>query len=180
MTKKSASGRKIKIGIDLDGVIIGKPFFMPKRLLEWLYCSHGNRQKKYRFPELKVEIWLRKLSHHPLLRPPLGKNLEAIKKLAKKKNVEIYIISGRYSFLKKRTQVWLEKNEINQLFQKIIINQQNQQPHIFKKEMVQKLKLDYFFDDDPIIINYLKEKIKGTKLFLVKNENLNFSHLLSS
>jgi len=163
--------KKIKIGVDLDGVIIGKPFFVPKDLMEWLVRSHNNSKTKYRFPKLKAEIYLRKKSHHWLLRPPIRKNLEAIKKLAKKKNIEIYVISGRYGFLKEKTQFWLKKHQIKNLFKAIFINLENEQPHLFKEKILKKLNLDYFFDDDPIIIKHLKIQAKNTKLYLVEKSD---------
>lgn len=163
--------KKIKIGVDLDGVIIGKPFFVPKDLMEWLVRSHNNSKTKYRFPKLKAEIYLRKKSHHWLLRPPIRKNLEAIKELAKKKNIEIYIISGRYGFLKEKTQFWLKKHRAKNSFKRTFINLRNEQPHLFKERILKKLNLDYFFDDDPIIIKHLKTQVKNTKLYLVKKSD---------
>jgi hypothetical protein len=63
---------KIKIGFDLDGVIIGKPPFMPKYLMERLVRKKGYGLV-YRFPKSKIEKYIRWLSHFPLLRPPIKK-----------------------------------------------------------------------------------------------------------
>lgn len=162
--------KKIKIGFDLDGVIVGKPFFIPRKLLEWLVRSHNNQQKKYRFPKLKVEIWLRKTSHHWLLRPPLKRNLEKIRELSQLNNLDLYSVSGRYGFLQNRTRKWIQKNKLKKLFKGIYINDKNQQPHLFKEKMIEKLGLDYFFDDDPIIINHLKKTTPRTKFYLIKKD----------
>ena len=59
----------------------------------------------------------------------------------------------------------------------------NEQPHLFKEKMIKKLQLDYFFDDDPLSYDYLKNKIKSTKFYLVKGndeENFNLPNLLSA
>jgi len=163
--------KKIRVGVDLDGVIVGKPFFIPKNFLEWLVRSHTNSKKKYRFPKLKAEIWIRKKSHHWLLRPAMRGNIERIKKIGREKKLELFIISGRYNFLKKKTQIWLKKHHLEKTFQQVFINQKNKQPHFFKEEMIKRLKLDHFFDDDPIVIDYLKKRAKRTRSHLVKGDN---------
>lgn len=154
----------------MDGVIVGKPFFVPKRLLEWLVRGHSNSQKKYRFPNLKAEIWLRKTSHHWLFRPPLKKNLAIIKKLSRKKDFELYIVSSRYSFLKKRTEQWFKKHKIEKIIKEAYLNFKDEQPHLFKEKIVKNLSLDYFFDDDPIVINHLQKTIEKTKFHLIEKD----------
>lgn len=160
--------KKIRLGIDLDGVIVGKPFFVPKSLLEWLHRSHTNHNKKYRFPKTKIEIWIRILSHHWLLRPAIKENLKIIKKLSERKGLEIYVISSRYSFLKNRTKSWFEKNGISDRFTKVCLNLKDKQPHVFKEEQIKKNRIDYFLEDDPVTSNYLKKKLRNTKIIDVK------------
>lgn len=158
-----------RIGFDLDGVIVGKPFFIPKKFLEWLVRFHKNGTKKYRFPKSKLEIFIRKLSHHWFLRPLLRKNFKVIKKFSEKEGVKLYIVSGRYSFLKDRTDSLIKKHSLDKIFAEIFTNCNNEQPHLFKEKMVKKLNLDFLFDDDPIIIDYLKKIIKDKKFYLVSD-----------
>jgi hypothetical protein len=134
-------------------------------------------------PTWKPEIILRKLSHHWALRLPLRKNLLLVKEIAQNPNIDAYVISGRYGFLKNRTKQWFKIHKINGLFKKININMSNKQPHIFKEEMIKKMNLDFFFDDDPLAYEYLKKKVKSTKFYLVKGnneENFNLPNLLST
>ncbi len=161
--------KKLKVGFDLDGVIVDKPFFVPKLLIEWLYRAHDGNNKKYRYPKFKPEIWLRQLSHHWFLRRPLKKNLKEIKKFIHQTRANAFIISGRYNFLQKKTKDWFDNYRLNGVFKSININFSNQQPHLFKERVIKRLKPKYYFDDDPIAINYLKQKIPDTKFFLVKN-----------
>ena len=161
---------KVKIGIDLDGVIVDKPFFIPKKLIEWLFRAHHNHGKKYRIPKWPLEILIRKKSHHWLLRPPIRKNLETLKKVINQNLAAVYIISGRYRFLSNETKVWFKKNKLEDLLKSAYINKKNLQPHLFKEKMTKKLKLDYFFDDDPIVINHLKAKIKGLNCYLANKK----------
>lgn len=161
---------KLKIGFDLDGVIVDKPFFMPKSIIEYLYRAHnGNHKKKYRYPKYKLEIWLRQFSHHWFFRKPLKNNLEEIKTFIKDNDANAFIVSSRYNFLKNKTLAWFNYHKLNGFFQSININFSNQQPHISKEQAIKKLNLDYYFDDDPVTVDYLKTKIPQTKCLLVKN-----------
>jgi len=163
--------KTIRVGVDLDGVVVNKPVFIPKSLIEWLFRAHHNHGRKYRIPKSKLEIAVRKLSHHWLIRPPIKANITIIKKLSKAKNIKIYLISGRYQFLKNQTAAWLKVNGLSQLFPTPYINLNDLQPHIFKEQMAKKLKLDYFFDDDPIIINHFKQTNPKIKAYLTNHKN---------
>ncbi|MBL7078459.1 hypothetical protein ISS42_02280 [Candidatus Shapirobacteria bacterium] len=148
----------IRIGVDLDGVVVNKPPIVPKKLIEWLIRSHTNHEKKYRFPKTNLERWIRIQSHHYKLRPPLSKNLQAIKNLEKLKSFEVFFISSRYRFLANQTRQWF-KNYFPQFdYKKVFINLENQQPHLFKEEMIRKLKIDYFLEDDQRTISYLRKR----------------------
>jgi uncharacterized HAD superfamily protein len=161
--------KELRVGFDLDGVIVDKPFFMPKPIIEWLYRAHNGNHKKYRYPKYKTEIWLRQFSHHWFFRKPLKNNLKEIKNFIKNKEATAFIVSSRYNFLKERTLAWFNYHELNGFFQSININFSNQQPHVSKEKTIRKLNLDYYFDDDRITIDYLKNKIPQTEFFLVKN-----------
>src|SRR4030042_5821855 len=117
---------KIKIGFDLDGVIIGKPPFVPKYLMERLVRKkdHG---LAYRFPKSKFERCVRWLSHFPLLRPPIKKNIKLIHELYRSKNYELFVVSSRYSFLEGRTKEWFKYYRLRDLFKEIYINLKNEQ-----------------------------------------------------
>lgn len=177
------SKNKLKVGFDLDGVIVGKPFFVPKKLLEWLYRAHDSKGEKYRVPTFLPEIYLRKASHHWLMRSPLKLNLRKIKKLINNKNIDPYFISGRFNFLNHRTIVWFKRHLPEFPFDKVFINIKNEQPHLFKEKIIKKLGLDYYFDDDKLTYDYLKNNVDNTKFYLVKGnneENFNLPNLLST
>jgi uncharacterized HAD superfamily protein len=167
VTKK----RKIKIGIDLDGVIIGKPPFVPKPVLEYLYRGKTKNGLSYRYPSTTFEKWIRWLSHHPLLRPPIQKNLDLIRKISKKKNVELYAISSRYSFLNGRTKQWFNWYGVDGSFVKTCLNLKDLQPHVFKEKELKKHKVEIYFEDDLFLINYLKRRLKSVEFHHVSSEN---------
>jgi len=91
--------------------------------------------------------------------------LEFVKKLKTAKSYQLYLISGRYSFLKTRTDQWLRQHKIDNLFEGVFINLNNEQPHFFKEKMVKKLAIDIFVDDDLPLAEYLAKSIPQTKVF---------------
>jgi glycosyltransferase involved in cell wall biosynthesis/uncharacterized HAD superfamily protein len=157
----------IKIGFDLDGVIVGKPPLVPKGLIEFLTKKPANSSLHFRFPKSLFEQYVRKFSHFYLFRPPLQQNINFIKKLNSKKH-ELYVISGRYSFLTVETDRWLKKRGLGNFFKAVFINLGNEQPHLFKERIIKELNLDYFFEDDEEVVNYLKSK--GVSAFLIKKD----------
>lgn len=163
----TAKGKIIKIGFDLDGVIIDKPPLIPKKLIEWLYRGRINTELSYRFPNTKIERYIRWLSHHPILRPPIKKNIKNIQALSKNKKYRLYAISSRYGFLEKRTKEWLDFYKLNDLFDEVHLNLDNNQPHKYKEKMINKLKINVFVDDDPLLINFLRKKIVKTDFFQI-------------
>jgi len=167
MAKKS-----LCLGFDLDGVIVDKLVLIPKILIEWSVKSCCGTDF-YRFPKSQIEQRIRKISHFYLFRRSLRKNIEFIRKL-KKQGYKLYVISGRYSFLEEETMDWLKKKGLENLFEKVFINRENEQPHLFKEKIIKKLDLDYYFEDDVKTFKYLKERLAKTKVFLI-NENQKLS-----
>lgn len=161
---------RIKIAFDLDGVIVDKPPLIPKKILEWLFKGHNSSALCYRFPHSRTEQLIRKLSHYYLLRPPIKENLSLVKELAKEGN-ELYIVSGRYSFLELETRIWLQKRGLGNTFKKVYLNLRNEPPHVFKEKILKKIKPDYFIDDDAALVAYLKGKVPGKVFCFDKNRS---------
>jgi hypothetical protein len=53
-------------------------------------------------------------------------------------------------------------------FKSTFYNQDNLQPHVFKEKMINKLQLDYFFEDNWDIVKHLNKKTKA-KIFWISN-----------
>lgn len=169
--------RKYLVAVDLDGVIIDKPLLVPKRLIELLFRGRSNKIH-YRYPNSVIEQLIRKVSHFYLFRPPIAKNIEMIKKMAKLENTTMVVVSSRYSFLEKETYTWLKKRKLEKVFSKIYLNLQNQQPHLYKETLLKKIKADYFLEDDQLIIDYLNSKKLTAKIIKVNYENIIHPNLL--
>jgi hypothetical protein len=163
------SKKKIRIGFDLDGVIIGKPPLVPKFVMEKLVRKrdHG---LSYRYPKTELERWIRWLSHYPAFRPPIRKNIKLIHELYESREYKLFVVSSRYSFLKERTDEWFEFYGLKGLFEQIYINTSDMQPHLYKEKMIKKLKLNVFIDDDRPLLEYLKNQLKGVDLVFVEEQ----------
>ena len=163
---------KKRVAFDLDGVIIDKPPIIPKKMLECLFRGKGKGSSlHYRFPSTKLEQGIRKLSHYYLFRPPIEESLRVIRKMAKEEKFDFFIVSARYSFLEKETQKWLEKRGINGLFQKVYLNIDNEQPHLFKEKKLKDLKADVFIDDDNLLADYLADSLSNIKIYCLSSAN---------
>lgn len=159
----------MNIGFDLDKIFVDYPPLIPDAVIDRLYKKKSNGILFYRIPG-KLEQYIRVLSHHPFLRPVIGKNLEFVRKLSKDKSNTLFLISSRFGFLKKRTQHLIEKYHLDKIFSRMYFNFQNNQPHVFKSSILKKQKIDIFIDDDLPLIRYLA-KIYPQIIFFWLNKN---------
>lgn len=149
---------KVKIGFDFDRIFVSYPPFVPSWLIESLYKYRNKKQGvTYRIPG-KAEQKIREISHASFLRSPIKPNITALKKIFTSEKYQIYLISSRFSFLKKQTKKWDEKNKLSKYFEKMYFNFTDKQPNVFKDEIIKKEKITKFVDDDLDLLNYLSEK----------------------
>lgn len=150
----------MRIGFDLDGVLVDGPPFVPSWLLELLYRGTREKNLHYRIPSSKIEIWIRQLSHNSFFRPPILKNIEILKQMA---GDELFLITSRFSFLQEKTTNLLRLYGLDGMFKEIVLNLDDEQPHLFKLKTIERLKLDMFIDDDEDLLVFLKEKLPNIK-----------------
>ena len=162
------------LAFDLDGIFVDAPPFVPKKILEWLFrgwrCSEN--KLNYRFPHTKFEQRVRKISHFYLFRPPIKKNIAILRQLARSNRYRLVLISSRYSFIHPETEIWLKKKGIKHLFKEIVLNKLDQQPHLFKKQQLAKIRPAYYFEDDEEIIHYLQNTTLPVKIIPVRQKKL--------
>ncbi len=154
----------MNIGFDLDKIFIDYPPFIPSRIVNRLYKQKSNGVLLYRIPS-KVEQLLRLLTHYPIFRPSIKKNINFVKTLTKKNTHKHYLISSRFSFLKKRTKTIIGKYHIDKYFNEMYFNFRNIQPHLFKNEVIRKLNLDLYVDDDLPLLKFLAKRNTKTLFF---------------
>ena len=160
----------MNIGFDLDKIFIDYPPFVPDKLIDRLYKQGSDGVLLYRVPS-KLEQVLRIVSHYPIFRLPLTENIKFVKDLTNKQkdNNKYYLISSRFGFLKNATEALIKRHGFNEIFDAMFFNFENKQPHLFKHEVITKLKIDRYVDDDISLLKFLNKKNKKTKFFWLNN-----------
>ncbi|MDP4040020.1 MAG: hypothetical protein Q8P57_05575, partial [Candidatus Pacearchaeota archaeon] len=150
---------------------INIPPLIPSKIIDLFYKGKKSQELRYRIPSRAEQI-IRIFSHHPLLRPPITKNMNYMKNLASENKNKYYLISSRFSFLDKRTSDLVKRYNLDKIFNTMYFNYSNIQPHIFKNEIIKKINLDIYVDDDLQLLKYLVEKNPKTKFFWL-NKKIN-------
>lgn len=154
----------MNIGFDLDKVLINHPPFIPSWLMSKLYGEKVNGHLFYRIPG-KIEQKIRKLSHFPLLRKPLKKNIQILLHIVKDPSQKFFLISSRYGFLEKETNDIIKKNHLKKIFTNMYFNYKNEQPHEFKEKVIGRLRINKYVDDDLPLLRYVAEKHPETTFY---------------
>lgn len=164
----------MKIAFDLDGVIIGKPPLVPKKILERLFVAGGKDSLHCHFPSSGLDQKIRQLSHFYLLRPPISENIDFLKRVSQGKKIVLYIVSSRYSFLADQTKIWLKKRKIDGLFKEIHLNLNNEPPHLFKEKILRKIRPSIYIDDDKNILGFLKTRFPEIIFYCPENNHYRY------
>ena len=143
------------IGFDLDGIFVATPPFIPKKVIEWLYRGH-DQKFFYRFPT-RAEQAVRVITHMPILRPLMQKNIDILKK-KKKTGHAYYLISSRFGFLRARTHAIITTHKLSEVFDMMYFNFDNAQPHLFKDAVIKKLAISRYIDDDLPLLQFLAKQ----------------------
>ena len=147
----------LRVGFDLDGVILYNPARVVRPLIslaKHLFLS--KRKLAFYYPHSPFEKMMWKLFH--LSSIYISSGMDDIKKLVKQKKIKAYIITARYGFMGPELMKWIKKNNLQTGFTEIYFNEKDEQPHLFKERMIQKLRLDVFVEDNWDIVKYLEKK----------------------
>ena len=153
----------MRIGFDFDKIFIDYPPLLPTVWFDKFYKQKDNGVLLYRIPSYPEQL-LRKMLHLPFLRPPINENLTFLKGISKEKN-KLYLISSRYKFLKPETNRLVKKYHLDKIFDELYFNFGNQQPHLFKNDIIKKLHLDLYVDDDLSLIQHVATDNPQTTFF---------------
>lgn len=164
----------MRIGFDLDKIFVDYPPLIPEGLVDRLYRKKANGELLYRMPS-KPEQFIRQLSHASYFRPPLRKNITFLKSLPKNK-YHLYLISSRFGFLQKQTVNLMKSLGLDQIFDAMYFNFDNQQPHLFKNKVLKQLHLDIYVDDDIHLLKYVAKDNKKTAFFWLHPTPTSVSH----
>lgn len=159
--------KKIRIGLDLDGVILYNPARIMRPIIKLVKSIFfKKRLSTFYIPKSDFEKKMWYIFHKSSIFVAPGMDL--VKKHAKNKNIEFYVITGRFDYLKEDLYKWIDKIHGRKFLKGIFHNKDDEQPHIFKERMLKKLKLDYFVEDNLNIVDHLHRNTK-TRIFWIYN-----------
>ena len=164
----------MNLGFDFDNVLIDSPPLIPNALIHYLYRGKSNGTLLYRFPQYP-EVLLRKITHYPIFRPPITENISFLQHITQNKKNKHYLISSRFGFLKNETNMLIKKYGFDKIFDDLYFNFNNKQPHLFKNEIIKKLHVHRYVDDDLPLLHFLAKSNPKTLFFWLnpkKNETL--------
>ncbi len=161
--------KKLKVGFDLDGVILYNPARLIRPVMSLLKRKHVVKRPELEFyvPKTKQEKLLWYFFHKSSIFP--AKGIDDIKALVETGKIEAYIITGRFASLRKDYNKWLKKIGAEKTFKASYLNDHDEQPHLFKERMIKELGLDVFIEDNADIVNYLISKCSATKIYWIYN-----------
>jgi len=158
----------MNVGFDLDKIFINHPP-LSEKIIDKLHKKRRNGTLLYRIPT-KIEQYIRLIAHYPPLRPSIQENLSFIKNLAKKNGDRHYLISGRFNYLKNKTDMLVKKYGLDNIFNGMFFNFHNEQPHFFKDTIIKKLHIDRYVDDDLDLLEFLAKRNPQTLFFWLNNK----------
>ncbi|MFZ6034696.1 MAG: hypothetical protein ACOYUB_00910 [Patescibacteria group bacterium] len=161
----------LKVGFDLDGVILYNPLrnFRPfaKQILKPMKATILHQEKEnFYLPKSPMEKWLWMMIHKTSFR--VNRGYDELRKLAKGKGYEFFLITGRYGFLETDYKNWLKKINAEHTFKACYLNRDNAQPNAFKEKMIKRLKLDFYVEDNWDIIEKLNHHT-GSNILWITN-----------
>ncbi|MFZ1548911.1 MAG: hypothetical protein WAT72_00240 [Microgenomates group bacterium] len=166
--------KPLKVGFDLDGVILYNPVrvLRPFSAFTSKLLFHKKKTSFYipRSPIMKFAWYL---LHKTSFVPARG--LKELKKLVEDNKIEAHLITARYSSLTHDFEKWMKSIHADDIFASHRHNVNNEQPHEFKKNTIEKLGLDVFVEDNWDIVKELRPKVdrpqgdKSTKIFWITN-----------
>ncbi|MBI4137304.1 hypothetical protein HY469_04545 [Candidatus Roizmanbacteria bacterium] len=144
----------LRVGFDFDGVIAYNPLRVLRRpVMSVKQLFSASSELSFPIPRKKTFRFLWELAHETSFFPAYG--FSDLKELIRTRKIEAFILTGRYAFLEDNLIRWLVKYGAADLFAGIHVNKEFEQPHHFKEQMLKKLKLDFYVEDNLDIVTYL-------------------------
>lgn len=158
--------RELRVGFDFDGVIA----YSPTRLLR----APISFIKRKILKKKGVSFFVPKNKWHKIVWAIIfGPSVFAEKGtyLIKEYAIshDLYLITGRFDFLEISMMKWLKKYDLEKCFKNIFVNRDKKQPHEFKKVLINKLRLDYFVEDNWDAVEFLDMNCPKTKILWIYN-----------
>ncbi|OGC98497.1 hypothetical protein A2634_00805 [Candidatus Amesbacteria bacterium RIFCSPHIGHO2_01_FULL_48_32] len=159
--------KKLRVGLDFDGVVAYNPFRVVRAPIKWFKREIlGIRRLTFFVPKNWWQRFLWSIVHESSIWPATGVDLLRI--MAQNPHFEFHLITARFGFLKGNLYNWLEKNDLKDIFKTINVNENYEQPHEYKLRVVKQLQLDYYVEDNLDVVVFLRDKARG-KVFWIYN-----------
>lgn len=160
--------KPLKVGFDLDGVILYNPARIVRPIITGFKKKFLKKKRvKFYVPDTPFQQWIWKMFHKSSLFTAPG--FEEIEKMVKRGEIEAYIITARYDFLKDDFHHWLKQKKADTYLKAWFHNKDNEQPHIYKEKKVKELGLDLFVEDNFDIVSHLTKKYPDKPILWIYN-----------
>ncbi len=149
----------LRVGFDFDGVIMYNPARVIRPFMAFLKLKKVVKRQNLHFykPKQRLMQLMWWLAHQSSLFPARG--LQRIKTLVQQDKMRAFVITGRFSMLKKDLQYKLTQLGAQTMFTKCYITANDEQPHLYKAKMIKNLQLDVYVEDNWDIVQYLDEQV---------------------
>ncbi len=155
----------LRVGFDMDGVLLYNPARIIRPFMSYVKRLFLHKKSlSFYYPKSPHEKLFWSLAHKSSIYNAPG--LSEIKELVSSGAIEAYLITARYGFLGKGVSQWVKKNDFEHTFKGVYFNSKDEQPHLFKERMVDKLKLDMYVEDNFDIVNHLKATTSAEILWI--------------
>lgn len=161
--------KPLRVGFDLDGVLLYNPVRIGRPLVTGFKRLILKKPKtNFTIPHTHLQKAIWTLLHKTSFIVAPG--FSELKHKVQSGEIEAYLITARFDFLKPDLDKWLTRIQADKYFKKVYYNQHNEQPHAFKLRVLNSLKLDYFIEDNWDIVNNLAvQPGLNTKIFWIYN-----------
>ncbi len=144
----------LAVGFDFDGVIVYNPLHVARAPIAWFKRKFlGLSKTSFYKPRSKWQFFVWKILF--FLEIPARSGLNEIARLKKEGKIRPILLTGRYHLKKPKLLKFLKKIGYADLFDEVIVNEKNEQPHEFKARVIREKKMDVYVEDNVDIVLYL-------------------------
>lgn len=157
------------LGFDYDGVVIYNPLHVARAPIAW-FKSHflGLNKTSFYKPQTGWQFFIWKLLFFYSL--PAKSGLAELARLKRERSdLKTVLLTGRFHLSKDKIEKTLAQAGYPKIFDEIITNDDNLQPHEFKEKIIVEKKIEVYFEDNVDIVLHLAKNCPQTKIVWLYN-----------
>lgn len=156
---------KLRVGFDLDGVLLSNPLGVLRPVLKYIRKNILKKKSTGSYtPETRVEEFINfvyvKLSYFKMRGYP------NVIKLINTGLIDAYIITARHDTYKDEFKTDIARLKKDGHFVGAEYNSKNLEPYVFKSEWIKKFNLDYYVEDNYDVVQQLSKRFPGRILWI--------------